>query len=90
MTSDAGIVRNAIYEIIDTQLSEGNPPETRETFARLVADGHSEQEARRLIACVVASEISRVVQQGQDFDGLRYAQALRALPRLPWDDDAEA
>ena len=38
MTSDAAIVRKAIFEILDNQLAEGNPPETRETLARLLAD----------------------------------------------------
>lgn len=85
MTSDSDIARKAIFEILDNQLAEGNPPETREVLARLLADGHSEQEARRLIACVVASEVFAVAQEGREFDGHRYAQALRALPKLPWD-----
>lgn len=90
MTSDAAIVRKAIFEILDNQLAEGNPPETRETLARLLADGHSEQEARRLIACVVTSEVFEVLQAGRDFDLSRYVQALRALPVLPWDGGIEA
>jgi len=85
MTSDATTVRKAIFEILDNQLAEGNPPETRETLARLLADGHSEQEARGLIACVVTSEVFEVVQAGRAFDLSRYVQALRALPVLPWD-----
>jgi hypothetical protein len=85
MTSDSEIARNAIFEILDNQLALGNPPETREAFARLLADGHSEQEVRRLIACVVASEIFAVVQEGLEFDSNKYAQALSALPKLPWE-----
>lgn len=69
----------------DDQLAEGNPPEAGEALACLLADGHSEQEARSLIACVVASEVFAVVQERREFDSHRYAQALRALPRLPWD-----
>lgn len=85
MTSDSDIARNAIFEILDNQLAEGNPPETRDTLARLLADGHSEQEPRRLIACVVASEIFAVVKGGREFDNRKYAQALHALPHLSWD-----
>lgn len=79
-----GIVRKAIFEILDNQLADGDPPETRETLARLVAEGHSEEEARRLIALVAASEMVAVIQEGREFDGVRYAEALRALPKLPW------
>lgn len=86
MTSESDIARNAIFEVLDNQLAEGDPPETRQALARLLADGHSEQEARRLIACVVASEVFAIVQERRDFDRDRYAQALRALPKLPWDE----
>ena len=90
MTSDSDIARKAIFEILDNQLAMGDPPATRETLARLMADGHSELEARRLIACVVANELFEVVQAGHDFDLGRYVQALHALPTLPWEGGVEA
>src|SRR3546814_16000141 len=33
MISDSDIARNAIFEILDTQLAQGSPPEVRETLA---------------------------------------------------------
>ncbi len=51
------VVSAAIYDVVDNQLRDGEPPETRQTLERLLAEGHSLSEARRLIAAVVASEI---------------------------------
>src|SRR3546814_7266594 len=86
MISDSDIARNAIFEILDNQLAQGSPPEVRETLDRLLAAGHPEAEARRLLGCVLASEVFAVLQAGRDFDRERYAQVLHALPTLPWDE----
>jgi len=72
-------------EVVDNQLRDGTPPETRQTFDRLLADGHTEEEARRLIACVVTSEIFDVLKNHQPYDEARYITALRRLPTLPWE-----
>lgn len=83
-TSDSAL-RKLIQEIVDNQLANGDPPEARATFARLLSEGHSEAHARKLIGFVVASEVVAVVQQGRSFDETGYVQALRALPGLPED-----
>lgn len=62
-----------------------DPPETKETYDRLIADGISDQEARRLIGCVVSSEIFDVLKQQQPFDHARFVKALKKLPKLPWE-----
>jgi len=74
----------AIMEVVDNQLRDGTPPETRQTLDRLLADGHTEDEARRLIACAVTSEIFDVLTHKQPYDEARYVAALRRLPTLPW------
>jgi len=73
----------AIMEVVDTQLREGTPPETRQTLDRLLADGHTEEDARRLIACAVTSEIFDVLTHKQPYDEARYLAALHRLPTLP-------
>jgi len=77
------ILNAAIYEIVDNQLCELTPPETKQTLARLFADGFSLQEARRLIACVVVSEIFDVLKQQKPYNATRFIQALHQLPQLP-------
>ena len=76
-------LKDAIMEVVGNQLRNGDPPETKETFDRLLAKGHSEEEARRLIGCVVVSEIFEILRKNEPFDPQRYAQALARLPNLP-------
>jgi hypothetical protein len=78
------LLRAAILEVVDNQLRDGTPPETRATLKRLMADGVPENEARELIACVVSTEIFDVLKSGQPYQEARYVAGLRSLPRLPW------
>jgi hypothetical protein len=50
-------VRAAIMEVVENQLRDNDPPQTRQTFTRLIEAGHSQKEAKRLIACAVSAEI---------------------------------
>jgi hypothetical protein len=79
------VVRAAILEVVENQLRDGTPPETKQTFERLVAEGYSEQEAKRLIAVVVAIEIFDVLKQNQPYNQARFVAALRRLPKLPYE-----
>jgi len=70
MSSYNPVLQAAIYELIDNQLRDGTPLETRQTLERLIAEGHARQEARRLIACAVVSEIFNVLQRHEPYDAL--------------------
>jgi hypothetical protein len=72
-------LRAAVLEVVDTQLREGRPPETRETLDRLVAVGHTAEGARELIALVVVNEIFEVMQRGEPYDQARFIAGLRQL-----------
>jgi hypothetical protein len=78
-------LKSAILEVVENQLQADDPPETRQTFDRLILEGYSEEEARRLIGCVVSSEIFDVLKKQEPFNPKRYAKALNELPKLPWD-----
>ena len=78
----------AILEIVDTQLRDRTPPETRATFDRLIGLGYTPEGARQLLAHVVVREIFTVMARGESYDAARFVAALRRLPALP--DDAEA
>ncbi|MEE9269719.1 MAG: hypothetical protein V3V49_05595 [Candidatus Krumholzibacteria bacterium] len=75
----------AVMKVVENQLRYRDPPETKATFDRLLAEGHDEDEARRLIGCVVVSEIFDIMKNNEPFDAKRYAQALARLPKLPDD-----
>lgn len=77
--------RAAIMKAVETQLADGDPPETAETLERLLAEGHSRDDAVRLIACVLADEMFRIMQQEQEYDRDRYVGLLQRLPRVPWE-----
>ena len=79
------VLKHAILEVVNKQLEDLDPPETKQTYDRLVADGISDQEASRLIGCVVSSEIFDVLKQQQPFDRTRFVKALNKLPKLPWE-----
>ena len=78
-------LRRAILEVVENQLRDGAPPETRATLARLIADGCSRENAIEHIACVVTTEIFDVMKSRQPFNESRFVAALQALPRLPWE-----
>ncbi len=83
--SDNIRLREAILEVINTQILENDPPETKQALIRLQGQGFSEEEALKLIGYVVASEVFSVLQNNRQYDRLKYVSALNDLPRLPWE-----
>jgi hypothetical protein len=83
MAKSSKAAREAILEVVNNQIRDGNPPETKETFDRLVSEGFVKNEALRLIGCVVASEFFEILKDRQPFDHARYVKALTKLPELP-------
>src|SRR5438105_9492338 len=55
----------------------------RRTLERLVAAGHTREDTRRLIGCVVSTEIYDVLTQHRPFDEAAYVAALQRLPIHP-------
>ena len=78
-------LKSAILEVVENQLKANDPPETRQTFDRLISEGYSEKEAKKLIGCIVTSEIFDVLKKQEPFNSERYAKALHELPKLPRD-----
>ena len=76
-------LNSAVMEVVTNQLRSGEPPQTRQTYDRLIASGISEQEVRRLLACVVINEIFEVMNSGRPYDAARYVATLERLPQMP-------
>jgi peroxiredoxin family protein len=83
MEDDSDIAQAAILEIIDNQIRDNNPPETRQTLERLLSEGQPEEEAMKLIGCAVAVEIFEIMKHQESFNESRYIENLRKLPELP-------
>jgi hypothetical protein len=79
------VLNAAILEVVENQLLEGNPPETQQTYDRLIKAGYSDKETRDLIGCVVSSEIFEVLKKKEPYDRDRFISALKRLPTLPWE-----
>jgi len=78
-------LKSAILEVVENQLQANDPPETRQTYDRLISEGYSEVEAKKLIGCVVSLEVFDVLKKQEPFNPERFAKALNELPKLPWD-----
>ena len=72
-------LKAAILEVVENQLRENNPPETRETFERLLAAGYSRQEAIERIGSAVVGEIWAVLKENKPYDAVRYRAALEKI-----------
>ena len=77
------MLRAAILEVVENQLRDNTPPESKQTFERLVAEGHTTEEARHLIGVVVACEIYDMLKRGEVYNPVRFIAALKRLPKLP-------
>lgn len=76
-------LKKAILEVVHNQLRLGDPPQTKQTFGRLVAAGHSKDEAERLIGCVLNCEMMEMLRDQRVFDLEKFAKGLARLPTLP-------
>ena len=76
----------AVMKVVENQLRSNDPPQTQQTFKRLREAGHSEDEAKRLIGCVVTSEIFDVLKKQEPFNLDRFVKSLDRLPAMPWDE----
>jgi hypothetical protein len=77
----------AIMKVVENQLRSNDPPQTQQTLKRLREAGHSEDEAKRLIGCVVTSEIFDVLKRQEPFNLDRFVKALDRLPTMPWEEE---
>jgi hypothetical protein len=86
---DRKMARAALFEAIENRMREDNPPETKATFQRLLAAGYSRKETMKLLACVLLVELNDMVRDKRLYEESSYVKKLRALPRLPWEEEPE-
>ena len=79
--------RLAMLEAIEAQLRSDDPPETRQTLARLMQQGMSREQAIKAIAGALIREVFSVLKDGSAYDRERYVANLKRLPKRPWDPD---
>jgi hypothetical protein len=75
-------LRDVFMEVVVNQLESGDPPETRATLDRLMALGHTREEAMQLLAAVARKEMQAMIVAAREFDNARYAELLARLPAI--------
>lgn len=70
-------------QVVENQLRDNEPPETRQTLARLVNEGYSEHQAKTLISTCVGKELVEAIHFETIQDKNRYVNNLHNLPELP-------
>ncbi|MDE3184996.1 MAG: hypothetical protein KGM16_16410 [Bacteroidota bacterium] len=79
------ILQQIIFDIIENQVRDANPPETKQTLERLLQSGYSDADAKKYIGQCVAVELFHVMNHQQPFNEKRYVQNLLNLPKEPFD-----
>ncbi len=72
-------LKQLAMETVENQLADNDPPATSETYARLIAEGNSEREAKEKIAAVALTHIFYVMHNQMPFDEELYRKDLDDL-----------
>lgn len=79
------ILRKQVFVIIENQIRDNNPPETKLTYERLIISGYSEYVVKQYIGQCVAIELYNIMKYKTPFDEVRYIRNLKKLPKEPFD-----
>ncbi len=76
-------LKKAFMDVVENQIRDGDPPETRETLERLTSEGISDEDARIYIGQAVCIEVWDIMRNKREFNTKRFVQNLIALPAEP-------
>ncbi|HHH54605.1 MAG TPA: hypothetical protein ENK91_13170 [Bacteroidetes bacterium] len=78
-------LREHIFEIIRNQIRDNDPPETKETYDRLLAQGFDDFQTKQMIGQCLAIELFNIMNLGIPFNNERYIKNLKELPNEPFE-----
>ncbi len=84
---DSYMTKETLIEIVENQITDGEPKKVKETLMRLVMTGTPREEVIQWMACALAIEVFDVMKNGASFNEIRYGQHLDALPNMDWMED---
>jgi hypothetical protein len=82
MSSEDKTVRDGFLSTVVHQIATNDPPETKATYERLQASGHSESQALQLIGFVLKKEMKEMIMESRGFDNERYIALMKKLPTV--------
>ncbi len=65
-----------ISAVIEQQLRDGDPPETRQALARLLGAGYPRETAVALIGAALLAEIEQMLREQRSFDREHFTTLL--------------
>ena len=79
-------VKAEILNVLENQMRDNEPSETKQAFDRLIKEINDRNEVMRLLGCVLTSEIFIMLQNKEAFNRKRFVDHLNKLPDLSWID----
>lgn len=76
-------LKESLMDVVDNQIRNDDPPETRQTFNRLISQGISEEDAKIYIGQAVCVEIWDIMRNRKEFNKERFIRNLKRLPEEP-------
>ncbi len=80
--------KKAILDGVEEQLKSPDSPYVKEHYERLLREGISETEAKRMLGCVLAVEFWEMRKFKRGFDEDAYIQRLAGLPDESYLDES--
>lgn len=72
-------LKAVILEVVENQIRNDNPPETRQALERLLVAGYSRKQAVEMIGSALVEEIWAILYDNKPFDRVRFTALLEQL-----------
>ncbi len=73
------VLQKQILEVVENQIKDNNPKETKQTLNRLLSLGYTREDAIKKIGGVVAEEIFDILKKQEQYNEKRYLDKLFSL-----------
>jgi hypothetical protein len=86
ITMQNEILNEQFKQIVLNQLKDNNPPITKETYNRLLAEGFDEEKTIELLSYAVSNAVYNSLKNERPFDENELAKMMKQLPKMPWEE----
>ena len=83
-SKDLNFAGEAVFEAINNQIQGQNPPETKQTYDRLMKEIKNHDEVMKYIGVVMMAEILDILKSRKPFNKKRYIGRSNKLPDISW------
>lgn len=72
-------LQKLIFEVVENQIRDNNPPETKATWDRLKAAGYTNLQIKKKIGGVIAEHLYNIMKDKAPMDIEKYIRDLKGL-----------